>query len=117
MTSLHERRARGDMIQQLKLKTGINEVSWMNPQVLSSSLSQSGPARGIRGHTRRLSFLENMLGLQILICKRVCGLRNSRTNNKIEYSRSHFGLYWKINRNFPNIFTLVKYIKQQQQEY
>ncbi|RNA24657.1 hypothetical protein BpHYR1_017824 [Brachionus plicatilis] len=30
-------------------------ISWVNPQVLSSSLSQSGPARGIRGHTRRLS--------------------------------------------------------------
>ncbi len=55
LTSLHERRARGDIIQQFKLTNGINEVSWVNPQVCSSSLSQFGPARGIRGHTRRLS--------------------------------------------------------------
>ncbi len=41
LTSLQERRARGDMIQQFKLTNGINEVSWVNPQVHSSSLSQA----------------------------------------------------------------------------
>ncbi|RNA13187.1 hypothetical protein BpHYR1_009342 [Brachionus plicatilis] len=38
-----------------KLTKGINEVSWVNPPVPASSLSQPGPARGIRGHARRLS--------------------------------------------------------------
>ncbi len=55
LTSLHERRLRGDLIQLFKLVNGINEVNWVNPPVNCSSLSQSGPARGIRGHARRLS--------------------------------------------------------------
>ncbi|RNA27807.1 hypothetical protein BpHYR1_001414 [Brachionus plicatilis] len=38
-----------------KLIKGINEVSWVNPPVPASSLSQPGPAGGIRGHARRLS--------------------------------------------------------------
>jgi hypothetical protein len=35
---------------------GFNEVSWVNPLVQCSSLSQTGPARGIRGHKTRLSW-------------------------------------------------------------
>ncbi|RNA14567.1 RNA-directed DNA polymerase from mobile element jockey-like [Brachionus plicatilis] len=38
-----------------KLTKGINEVGWVYPPVPASSLSQPGPARGIRGHARRLS--------------------------------------------------------------
>ncbi|RNA20081.1 RNA-directed DNA polymerase from mobile element jockey-like [Brachionus plicatilis] len=38
-----------------KLANGINEVEWVNPPVLANSLSLTGPARGIRGHARRLS--------------------------------------------------------------
>ncbi|RNA11448.1 RNA-directed DNA polymerase from mobile element jockey-like [Brachionus plicatilis] len=38
-----------------KLTKGINEVSWVNPPVPASSLSQPGPAGGIRCHARRLS--------------------------------------------------------------
>ncbi|RNA22385.1 RNA-directed DNA polymerase from mobile element jockey-like, partial [Brachionus plicatilis] len=34
---------------------GINEVSWVNPPVPASSLSQPGPAGAIRGHARRFS--------------------------------------------------------------
>jgi len=55
LTTLHERRVRGDLIQMFKLTKGINEVSWANPPVHASSLSQPGPASGIRGHARRLS--------------------------------------------------------------
>ncbi|RNA37293.1 RNA-directed DNA polymerase from mobile element jockey-like [Brachionus plicatilis] len=33
----------------------INEVKWVNPPVLANSLSLTGPARGIKGHARRLS--------------------------------------------------------------
>ena len=55
LTTLHERRVRGDLIQMFKLTKGINEVSWVNPPVHASSLSQPGPASGIRGHARRLS--------------------------------------------------------------
>ncbi|RNA03326.1 RNA-directed DNA polymerase from mobile element jockey-like [Brachionus plicatilis] len=38
-----------------KLAKGINVVEWVNPPVLANSLSLTGPARGIRGHARRLS--------------------------------------------------------------
>ncbi|RNA16877.1 RNA-directed DNA polymerase from mobile element jockey-like [Brachionus plicatilis] len=38
-----------------KLTKGINEVGWVYPPVPASSLSQPGPASGIRGHARRLS--------------------------------------------------------------
>ncbi|RNA23231.1 hypothetical protein BpHYR1_046880 [Brachionus plicatilis] len=38
-----------------KLANGINEIEWVNPPVLANSLSLTGPARGIRGHARRLS--------------------------------------------------------------
>ncbi|RNA38735.1 hypothetical protein BpHYR1_013990 [Brachionus plicatilis] len=38
-----------------KFANGINEVEWVNPPVLANSLSLTGPARGIRGHARRLS--------------------------------------------------------------
>ncbi|RNA34858.1 RNA-directed DNA polymerase from mobile element jockey-like [Brachionus plicatilis] len=38
-----------------KLTKGINEVGWVYSPVPASSLSQSGPASGIRGHARRLS--------------------------------------------------------------
>ncbi|RNA41559.1 RNA-directed DNA polymerase from mobile element jockey-like [Brachionus plicatilis] len=55
LTPLNERRVRGDLIQMFKLTKGINEVSWVNSPVPASSLSQPGPARGIRGHARRLS--------------------------------------------------------------
>jgi hypothetical protein len=55
LTPLHERRIRGDLIQLFKFNNGFNEVSWVNPLVQCSSLSQTGPARGIRGHKRRLS--------------------------------------------------------------
>ncbi|RNA19630.1 RNA-directed DNA polymerase from mobile element jockey-like [Brachionus plicatilis] len=39
----------------VKFNNGFNEVSWVNPLVQCSSLTQTGPARGIRGHKRRLS--------------------------------------------------------------
>jgi len=56
LTPLHERRIRGDLIQLFKFNNGFNEVSWVNLSLLQcSSLSQTGPARGIRGHKRRLS--------------------------------------------------------------
>ncbi|RNA05584.1 hypothetical protein BpHYR1_038234 [Brachionus plicatilis] len=38
-----------------KLTKGINQVGWVYPPIPASSLSQPGPASGIRGHARRLS--------------------------------------------------------------
>ena len=55
LTTLQERRVRGDMIQLFKFNRGINEASWVKPMAHCNSLSQAGPAGGVRGHRRRLS--------------------------------------------------------------
>jgi len=55
LDTLQERRIRGDMIQFFKLSKGINQISWTVPPVPCNSLSQTGPAQGIRGHLRRIS--------------------------------------------------------------
>jgi len=54
LSSIHDRRVRGDLTQLFKLVNGKNDVSWVNPMVQSSSLSHFGPVNGIRGHKRRL---------------------------------------------------------------
>ncbi len=55
LSSIYDRRVRGNLIQHFKLVNGQNDVSWVNPMVQSSSLSHSGRAKGIRGHRRILS--------------------------------------------------------------
>ncbi|RNA24050.1 RNA-directed DNA polymerase from mobile element jockey-like [Brachionus plicatilis] len=64
LTPIHERRVRGDLIQMFKLTKDINEVGWVYPLVPASSLSQPGPASGIRGHARRLSGQASTKSLQ-----------------------------------------------------
>ena len=55
LPSLSERGIRGDMIQMFKFRSGLNSIDWVRPPSHCSSLSQSGPAQGIKGHKRRLS--------------------------------------------------------------
>ncbi|RNA07864.1 RNA-directed DNA polymerase from mobile element jockey-like [Brachionus plicatilis] len=55
LTTLQERRVRGDMIQLFKFYRGVNAVRWVKPMEHCSSLSQAGPAGNTRGHRRRLS--------------------------------------------------------------
>jgi hypothetical protein len=55
LTSLQDRRKRGDLIQLFKISNGFNVVKWVNPIPTSNSLLQTGPASAIRGHQRRLS--------------------------------------------------------------
>ena len=55
LTTLQERRVRGDLIQLFKFHSGVNTVCWVKPMEHCNSLSQAGPAGGIRGHSRRFS--------------------------------------------------------------
>lgn len=55
LPTLCERRKRGDLIQLFKLENEINKINWVRPPAHCSSISQSGPAQGIRGHKRRIS--------------------------------------------------------------
>ena len=52
--SLAERRRRGDLIQYYKIYHGINKVNFIKPATLAPSLSQLGPAGGLRGTAHRI---------------------------------------------------------------
>ena len=54
LTTLKERRKRGDLIQYYKISKGYNNVDWYHPNALTNSLNQSGPASNIRGMKHRL---------------------------------------------------------------
>ena len=54
ITSLKDRRERGDLIQQFKFSIGQEVINWHCPQYAAPSLSVQGPAGAIRGHTKRL---------------------------------------------------------------
>ena len=53
LTTLHERRIRGDSIQFFKFKNNFNSVDWYHPNALTNSINTNGPASGIRGHKQR----------------------------------------------------------------
>jgi len=61
LTTLEERRIRGDMIQYFKCVKGFNKIEWFNPNTVTSSISLFGPASGIRGNKHRLNrqFIRN----------------------------------------------------------
>ena len=54
LTTLEERRKRGDLIQYYKITKGINHVDWFHPNSLTDSLKQDGPASSIRGMKHRI---------------------------------------------------------------
>jgi hypothetical protein len=53
LTTLSERRIRGDIIQFYKLKNEFNTIDWYHPNALTNSINTNGPASGIRGHNQR----------------------------------------------------------------
>ena len=61
LTTLEERRIRGDMIQNYKCLNGYNKIDWFNPNTVVSSVSLNGPASSIRGNKHRLNrqFIRN----------------------------------------------------------
>ena len=61
LTTLEERRIRGDMIQYYKCLNGYNKIDWFNPNTIVSSVSLNGPASSIRGNKHRLNrqFIRN----------------------------------------------------------
>ena len=54
LTTLTERRARGDLIQYFKLEKDLNLVEWNQANNKASSLHVEGLARGMRGANHRL---------------------------------------------------------------
>ena len=54
LTSLADRRARGDLIQLFKIQQGLNMVDWTVPPLPYASLNYTGPVASIRGPNSRL---------------------------------------------------------------
>ena len=54
LTTLEERRQRGDLIEYFKISNELSRVDWYNPNKLMSSITVDGPARSIRGSKHRL---------------------------------------------------------------
>ena len=55
MTTLKERRARGDIIQYFKIYRGFNKLNWYNGNRLMVTGRGDGPAMGVRGNQHRLA--------------------------------------------------------------
>ena len=54
LTTLEERRKRGDLINYFKFEKGLNIINWYHPNYKTNSLRQEGPANNIRGQKHRL---------------------------------------------------------------
>lgn len=54
LTTLYERRVRGDAIQYFKIEKGLNLVKYTTPNRLAPAITSLGPASNIRGHPHRL---------------------------------------------------------------
>ncbi len=55
ITTLEERKKRGDAIQFFKFNEGYNKAVWHHPNALTNSLKTTGPAGSIRGKKDRLA--------------------------------------------------------------
>ena len=55
LTTLKERRERGDLIQYFKLANGINTIEWYHPNHYAPSTTTNGPASNLRGHSQKLN--------------------------------------------------------------
>ena len=54
LTTLSQRRLRGDLIQYFKIEKGLNKVIWCKDNLPANSLSSDGPANNICGQNNRL---------------------------------------------------------------
>ena len=57
LTSLEQRRIRGDLIQFFKIIKGYNKIEWVKPLISCPSVSLDCPAGGVRGGSHRLAKL------------------------------------------------------------
>ena len=54
LTTLKERRERGDAIQYFKIFKGINKVEYVAPNRIAPAMNSTGPAANVRGFAHRL---------------------------------------------------------------
>ena len=54
ITSLKDRRVRGDLIEMYKVVRGLDEIEWTKSPLLRTDIDLEGPAQGVRGNRLRL---------------------------------------------------------------
>ena len=54
ITSLKDRRVRGDLIGMYKVVRGLDEIEWTKSPLLRTDIDLEGPAQGVRGNRLRL---------------------------------------------------------------
>ena len=54
ITSLKDRRVRGDLIEMYKVVRGLDEIEWTKSPVLRTDINMVGPAQWVRGSRLRL---------------------------------------------------------------
>ena len=104
LTTLEERRKRGDAIQFFKLTKGFNKVNWYHPNSITNSVAQTGPAGSIRGEKHRLNrqFTRNCAPRENFFPNRVVPICNSLPNlvtkvNSVENFKIDYDKLKKVN--------------------
>ena len=54
LSSLKDRRTRGDLIEMFKVQKGLEKIEWVKPPLLTKNDGLLGPASGVRGNSLRL---------------------------------------------------------------
>ena len=54
ITSLKDKRVRGDLIEMYKVIKSLDEIEWTKSPVLRTDIYLVGPAQGVRGNRLRL---------------------------------------------------------------
>ena len=85
LTTLKERRERGDLIQYFKIANKFNLVNWYHPNKSMKSIESSGPAGNIRGNKHRLArqFTRNCDQREHFYSNRVVPLWNELSNEVV----------------------------------
>jgi hypothetical protein len=86
LTTLQDRRIRGDNIQFYKLKNDFNSINWYHPNALTNSINTNGPSRGIRGHNQRFQrqLTRNCPAREHFFTNRVIPVWNSLPRSVVE---------------------------------
>jgi hypothetical protein len=107
LSSLSDRRQRGDAIQLFKLINKFNSVEWYHPNLITNSLNTQGPASAIRGHNQRYQrqFTRNCPSREHFFSNRTIPIWNSLPKQVVEArSINDFKVNYDrfINSNRPN---------------
>ena len=81
LTTLKDRRERGDAIQLFKFNNGLNKINWYHPVGQSVRGNIEGPATSVRGLNHRLlSQLTNVSARENFFSNRVVSIWNNGVN-------------------------------------